>query len=179
MHLRSTVSLALVLLASCNGVTGTESSGTAGHGPFTTDASTYVAQSLSSVQGRYAFTVIARYTNTTALPIYLARCFPNTPYPTFGVQLTDGSNPEGAAYDMTWGCVGHNQQILVAPGVTRVDTLTLSGPNSADGITHRYLGTLTGRFRLVYEPQTCTGDGQCLIAADSLRYSSEFTVRMP
>lgn len=147
-------------------------------GAFPTHATSYEARSLSSVFGWWAFNVIVRYTNPTSQPIHLGRCYPTSPQPIYGVQLTDGSNAEGAAYDQAWACVGHDNQIPVAAGTTRVDTLTIAGPNAVDGRTGRIIGTLTGRFRIVYEPQSCTGDGACRIVADSLRYSNEFTVRL-
>ncbi len=177
MRSLSTFLLALILSASC-GAPGADAIEAPQGGVLTTDATSYEARSLSSVQGRWAFNVVVRYTNPTAQPIYLARCYPNSPQPIYGVQLTDGSNAEGAAYSLAWACVGHDKQILVAPGATRVDTLTLGGPNASDGVTGRFYGALTGRFRIFYDPQGCTGDGACRIMTDSLRYSNEFRVRL-
>lgn len=179
MKTRWTFLLALlVATSSCSAATSPDLIESPPSGTFITDASNYEARSLSSVFGRYAFNVVVRYTNPTSQPIYLARCYPNSTQPVYGVMLTDGSSTEGAAYNQAWACVGHDKQILVSPGATRVDTLTLGGPNASDGHTGRFYGTLTGRFRIVYEPQSCTGDGACRIVADSLRYSNEFSVRL-
>ena len=65
----------------------------------------------------------------------------------------------------------------VLRGATQVDSLTLMGPNAFDGVTHKGFGVLNGRFRLVFGPQSCTGDGQCPRTADALRYSNEFAVQ--
>ena len=137
------------VLASCSGV-NEPLSGNFGEPGLTTDASEYTAHVIDDGFGpsRYSFQVIARFHNATSSTIYLARCYPDTPYPIYGVSAV-GEPPSagGAAYDPVWACVGHDRQIAVPAGSTRTDTLTIAGPNAFDGITHVGIGRTEGRFR--------------------------------
>ena len=171
--------VSLVVLAACSSATEPPNDQTAPPpGVFTTDAVSYLAMPMSpSTLERYSLRVITHYTNPTSATIYLETCFPGNTSPVYGVQLTSPADTLGAAYDPVWACVGHDKQIAVAPGATRVDSLTLMGPNAFDGVTHKGFGVLNGRFRLVFGPQSCTGDGQCPRTADALRYSNEFAVQ--
>lgn len=149
-------------------------------GNFTTNDTSYTAtpDPGGGPVARYGFTIIARYRNPTAAPIYLARCYPTSRTPSYDVQLLDASQSGGSAYSPVSICVGHDRQIVVAPGRTRVDTLSIAGPVTWSGVTKKPLGVLQGHFRLGYGPQRCPGDGTCEIVVDSLRYSNEFTVHL-
>jgi hypothetical protein len=109
-----------------------------------TDQVEYTAAPLGD--GSYRFLVVARLTNRTVRPLQLGRCYPHSAYPVYGVEVIDSD--QQAAYDPMWACVGHGNQIVVGSGATRTDSLQVTGPNIWDGLTP--LGTLTGRFRLVY-----------------------------
>ena len=127
------------------------------------DRDRYVAARVGGEgrQLRYGFQVIARFENRSARTLYLARCYPDSPTPIYGVRLVDGTDRWGSAYDGAWACVGHDEQIEVRPGAARTDTLQLIGPGAFDGRTGEAFGTLVGRMRLVYEVQSCRGDGAC------------------
>ena len=148
-------------------------------GTFTVDRAVYTATPDRSVEyARFRFQLVARFTNTTNQPVYLSRCYPNSPSPIFGIQLLgEGVDQWGSAFDMAWACVGHDQQFEVLPGATRTDTFEIGGPNAFDGKTNRPLGTLIGRMRLVYEVQGCRGDGACRLTG-SLGHSAPFEVEV-
>lgn len=114
-------------------------------------------------------------TNTTNRTVYLARCTPASPQPIYSIELIESNGSDwGSAYSPAWGCVGHDQQIAVVAGGTRVDTFHITGPNSWDGVTHKPFGTLTGRMRLVYAVQSCRGDGQCPLPSSTGRSNAFF-----
>ena len=145
-----------------------------------TDQAAYVARYLAG-EGpyrQYGFTLVARFENRTGGPVYLERCYPNTPYPSFGVELVggDGRAPE-SGYDPVWACVGHESQIVVQPGDTRVDTLRIRGPNGWDGYTKEPQGEMEGSFRLVYQAGTCRDVIRCQLPAEA-RTSNLFEVRV-
>ena len=147
-------------------------------GALVTDAAAYVARPLARTPGRYGFAVVARYTNRRAAPIRLAWCGLGARRPTYGIE-TVGPDPggEGAAYNPNWGCVGHDDPIVVVPGATRVDTLALEGPNGWDGRTQRPFGALEGTFRLVYEAAAAPDSGAAVLP-ESRWQSNAFTVRL-
>jgi hypothetical protein len=99
--------------------------------------------------------------------VYLARCYPESPHPVYGVGVVDSSDSRGAAYNRVWACVGHNRQIPLRPGQARTDTLRLIGPNVVDGRTGQPRGAFVGRMRLFYEVQTCPGDGACRLGQEA------------
>jgi hypothetical protein len=149
-------------------------------GSLTTNDTSYVAsrESGGGPIARYGFTLVARYHNPTKAPIYLARCYAASKTPLYDVRLVQSNRSSGSAYSPVWACVGHDKQIVVKPGATRVDTIAISGPATWSGLTKKPIGVLEGRFRLGYSPQSCPGDGKCEIVVDSLRYSNEFTVHL-
>lgn len=187
MARRSSLSIALTALtcltAACSdaptGALPTSELFAASDGGFTVDRAVYTATPDRSVEyPRFEFQLVARFTNTTNQPVYLSRCYPNSPTPNFGIQLLGaGVDQWGSAYDMAWACVGHDQQFEVPPGATRTDTFEIGGPNAFDGKTNRPLGTLVGRMRLVYEVQGCRGDGACRLTG-SLGKSAPFEVEV-
>ena len=143
-----------------------------------TDSVAYAATRVEdgSSLPRYAFRVIARYTNRTNGPVYLARCYPDSPTPIYDVVEARQPEQSAVAYSPFWGCVGHDRQIGVAPGASRVDTLVITGPNASKSGMSQGIGATEGAFRLVYGAQACRGDGACPIASAVLRYSNEFRV---
>lgn len=147
-------------------------------GVFTTNSTSYEARLVDSVYRVYRFTVITRYTNTTSSTLYLERCYPTSPIPIYGVLLVSPADSV-SAYSPAWACVGHEHQIGVPAGATRVDTLELTGPNAFDSHTFVGLGVLEGTMRLGFSPMTCSDiNTVCPINIDSLRYSNEFTVHI-
>ena len=142
-----------------------------------TDRAAYSA-SLSGGEGpyrTYAVTVVARLTNRTSRPVYLQRCYPDTPYPIYAiVSAEEGREP---AYNPVWACVGHDQPIVVLAWHTRIDSLRISGPNTWDGLTNKPLGDLVGRFRLSYSVFTCPSVRGCEVAG-RVGESNDFEVRL-
>ena len=171
----------LLVSVACSGVAGPEAAAGPDSGTFTTDAAAYTAKASGSLLGNpiYSVTVVARFTNPGTSTIYLARCYPDSPTPIYGVALVGQTDSWGAAYNPAWACVGHDKQIAVRPGETRVDTLKLTGPNAFEGSTNKGFGVTAGRFKLTYGTQSCTGDGECPLRDESLNSSNEFTIRLP
>ena len=127
--------------------------------PVITDKTLYIARpavaDCTETGCSYTFTVKASYTNHTDRPLYLARCYPDSPTPIYGVRLIAPRGEGEAAYNLAWGCVGHDEAIEVLPGETRTDTLDLWGPNAFDGETGEPYGELEGDFQLNYQVQIC------------------------
>jgi hypothetical protein len=151
--------------------------------PVQTDSVAYTATLLGGEGSyrTYAVRVVARYTNRTPGPVYLARCYPSSPTPIYGLGLvgdTTGGGTWGSAFNPAWGCVGHENPIEVAAGSTRTDTLILRAPNAWDGVTKGPFGRLDGRLRLAYGVQTCRPEAQCRLPADS-GVSNAFDVLVP
>jgi hypothetical protein len=113
---------------------------------LTTDSSSYTAIPVGF--GQVQLKVVTQFRNTTGEPIELPRCYSTTPYPIYGVELVSPSNSEGAAFDPSWACVGHDTPIVVAAQSVRTDTLILRAPNAVDGVTQRPFGEFNGRFRI-------------------------------
>ena len=143
-----------------------------------TDATAYraVYRGGAGAGVTYGFRVVATFTNPLPVAVYLARCYPDSPRPTFGIELvgdTAGAGGWGSAFSRAWACVGHDRQFVVAPGATRVDTLDVAGPNAWQGGAPR--GRFDGRVRVVYGVSTCPGDGGCP-GAGELGASNAFDV---
>ena len=52
--------------------------------PIQTDKTTYIAQlEQEGSRPRYGFDLVARFENSTNKTIYLARCYPDSPFPMF------------------------------------------------------------------------------------------------
>ncbi len=130
-----------------------------------TDSNEYLAvlQRADGPVRILGFLVVAQFANQGDTPLFLARCYPGSPGPIFTVEVLETGDAWGAAYGAVWACVGHDEQFLVQPGETRTDTLQLAGPHVYDGITRQSRGALSGRMRLRYSVQRCTGDGACLL----------------
>jgi hypothetical protein len=142
-----------------------------------TDRASYSAMPIGGEGSyrTYGFTLVAQFTNGMSRTVYLERCYPTTPYPVYGI----GSDADGqsAAYNPTWGCVGHDSPIVVLPGMTRTDSLRILGPNAWDGRTNEPFGNLTGRFRLSYVVATCRAVSGCELPGHP-RESNDFEVRL-
>lgn len=144
--------------------------------PLQLDATRYVAAvPTGGTDRRRAFQVIVRLVNRTGDTLFLANCFPSSTTPMFGVHMAEASSGQASAYAQVYGCTGHSNQLPVAPGTVRVDTLTVRGPNTYDGRTGQHFGVLEGLMRLSYGVQTCRGDGACRVARDATQ-SSPFLV---
>jgi hypothetical protein len=148
---------------------------------LTTDATAYTATRI--VTGprspRYHVAVVATFTNRGSTPIHLARCYPDSPIPIYGVDFLGRSDDERSAYDPAWACVGHGKPITVMPGASRVDTLHLSAPIGSHGRTISGYGAATGRMRLRYVIEGCRSEaGACRPPAD-VEVSNVFEVRQP
>ena len=141
-------------------------------GAFTTDATGYVAHRLPGNLPRYQFRIIARFENRGAATLYLGRCFPDSPQPTFTVQNT---GPAESGYEQAWACVGHNRQFVIQSGEARVDTFVVEGPNTFQG-GKNVGGVAEGDFRLYYDVRLAPGDG-APPAPDSTKLSNAFRVR--
>ena len=128
-----------------------------------TDRATYLSTYLQGdgTYRQYGFRLVAQLENRSGTTVYLARWYPDSRTPIYGVILAGEGGSPGSAYSGFWACVGHDHQIPVPAGATRVDTLVLRGPNAWDHATGQPFGTLSGRMKLRYEVQTCPGDGTC------------------
>ena len=106
--------------------------------------------------------------------MYLRRCLPDSDTPIYGVVSLDNTGADRSAYDPSWGCVGHDKQFAVAPGVTRVDTLHLKGPWGVERGSGRPLGRFEGRMQLTYQVAACRVG--CGVIDDAGRVSNPFLV---
>lgn len=146
-------------------------------GALVTDATGYVAQRVvgSARPIQYRFTVISRFQNRSAAAVYLARCYPDSPQPIYGIGAAD-SSAVASAYEPFRACVGHESQFEVLPGTARVDTLHVQGPNVFDGVRQRALGATSGVFRLKFFVSSARGY-RVPGARDTLVVSNAFIVR--
>ena len=177
-HIRQCLAVAIATAAPL-ACTVAGPSAPAGAGFLQTDQPVYVARREGGDPryGQYAFIVIARFTNETSSPVYLARCYPDSPYPIYGVELLMPiAGKERSGYSPAWGCVGHDQAIVVGPGEARTDTLRISGPTAVDGRTKQPLGALRGRMQLFYQVQACPQEA-CAVLSE-VGASNAFEVRM-
>ena len=87
----------------------------------------------------------------------------NDSYPIYSVDLVTPASTEGAGYNPSWACVGHNSPLVVGPGAVRTDTITLHGPSAFDNTTQKYVGVIAGTFRIAYGGQE----------------SNEFAIKLP
>lgn len=145
-----------------------------------TNQTEYIADlKTSSPWPVYGFTLIAKFKNITNQTIYLNRCYPDSNQPIYGVELLSGDSSARSAYNTFWACVGHNNPITVKPGAVRTDTLEIRGPNSGSHGANKGDGVTEGKFRLIYQAQTCREiDGEGCTLPDSLSRSNTFEVRL-
>lgn len=131
--------------------------------PIQTDAVWYTAVPGPS-QGTYqpyTFDLMARFTNQTDATVYLERGFPDQPQPDYSIRLVSGDSQQTSAFNTILTGVSHDQQIAVAPGETRTDTLRLGGPTSWDGRTGEAFGELEGVMELAYFARACQRERPC------------------
>jgi hypothetical protein len=128
---------------------------------LTTDSASYTAIPVGYDQ--VVVNVVTRFHNTTSAAVSIDRCLPTEHYPPYDVELVRPQSTEGAGYNPSWACVGGVSPIVIAPGETRTDTLTLHGPDAYDNRLGKYLGVLAGTFRVGYGGQ----------------YSNEFDIKLP
>lgn len=142
-----------------------------------TDRDFYIAERVP-LRDRYQYLVDVSisFTNESRHAVYLSRCFPESAHPKFGVSLESPANPGGSAFGPVWACPGHDSPIVVVPGATRVDSITLRGPNVYQGESP--LGHLGGMVRLVYHAYSCREPADCLSSETMLR-SNEFAIHIP
>ncbi len=151
-----------------------------------TDSTAYTAQ-LGQDEERttYRFTLIAFFTNKTNQAVYLNnQCwtqFSNwpkeNPRPIYGVRLLGHESPEYSGYSPIYACPGDNDAIAVKAGAVRIDTFHVNGPNLWKHGTYEPIGVLEGRYRLLYDVQTCRKEVKCDLP-DSLTWSNEFEVSL-
>ncbi len=146
-------------------------------GSLVTDATAYVAEPIAGAGQpvQYQFAVIARFENRSASPVYLGRCFPNSPQPMYSIIAAD-SSAIVSAYEPYWGCVAHNNQFEILPGAVRVDTFLVHGPNAFDEVKQQGIGVTNGVFRLFLFVGAAPGDVPPP-APGSLGISNAFIVR--
>ena len=141
-----------------------------------TDATRYTAlpgNQLGMIR-EYSFTIVARFTNSSRYTVHLSRCYSNTPYPIYGIDVVGQDTT--AAYSPGWACVGGNY-FHVAPGQTRVDTLPVRAPWGMDGRTGEAFGVFEGQFVVVYEMYGCVDETpECKTPIIGSARSGVFTV---
>ena len=143
---------------------------------LSTDAVRYVAVPGNPIGAtrEYSFTIVARFTNSGRYTVFLSRCFSDTPYPIFGIDVV-GSDT-ASAYSPGWACVGGNY-FRVAPGESRSDTLPIRAPWGIDGRTGIPFGVFEGRFVLAYEMYGCADETpECKVPIRGVARSSVFAV---
>lgn len=119
---------------------------------MTTDSASYTLVPIGNGLGRVR--VALRYENRSSSEADLDRCTPTSRSPIYAVNLIAPRDSEGSAYNPAWACVGDVSPIVVPPGASRVDTLSLTGPSAYDAAQQRYLGALTGTFQISYADAT-------------------------
>jgi hypothetical protein len=161
--------LGLVLLPGCDGILGP---GDDPEPAIRTDRESYAAVPVFPDYSQYAFTVITTFTNPTGDTLYLDRCYPDTPYPIYGVGREDDQE---VGWNAAWACVG-TVPFAMAPGETRVDTLRITGPNAFTR-SGEPMGVLWGTFRLGFAVKSCSEAGPCPDPVPGyLRQSNAFRV---
>jgi hypothetical protein len=138
---------------------------------LSTDASAYTATPWDvGLPGAYRFTIIARFTNTGNTSAHLPCSSAECAGPALGVRQVSSDTTAMSGYDPVWLGIAYGKSIIVAPGETRVDTLTIVGPTIRDGHTNEAIGVMEGTYQLVYSSEACNATGGCR--------SKKFTVRL-
>ncbi len=138
-----------------------------------TDRPSYTAEYLggAGTYRTYGFTVVSTLRNISGRTLYLQR------FPRYSVQLLDGQNGEGNAYETYYSLLAPENPWPFLPDEVRTDTIHISGPNRWSGDTGQPYGTLEGTFRLRYWLGTCPDpDVFACLAPDSLVVSNPFSV---
>jgi hypothetical protein len=132
---------------------------------LSTDREVYIATFIggTGAYASYGFDVEVRTVNRGSGTVFLPRCYPDSRFPTFALELMD-PEAERSAYSPNWACVGHDHQIAIRPGESRIDTLRMVGPTAVLHVEQRPLGVFEGTMRIRYFPQACRGNGECRMA---------------
>lgn len=117
---------------------------------LTTDRTEYTAHHVSGDghDANYQFTVRLQVENIGTGTVFMGRCHPGDPTPSYGVGLSNPVGGRESAFNPVWGCGGHNDNIRLEPGQRRSFDLLISGPNIWDGYTGEPLGILEGEMRI-------------------------------
>jgi hypothetical protein len=162
----------LFALAACSG-----DSFSPGALELRTDSSEYVAlpgPRVSDVR-TYELIIVARFTNGTTRTVFVERCFAETEYPTYFVELTSGS--EAAAYDPDWACPA-GASFVVEPDETLEVVVPLVAPHVF--VQGQPVGVFAGQFRLGFNWWSCPDESeQCADRAGGATRSNEFTIAVP
>jgi hypothetical protein len=168
-RLRFTSCLTAVLLSVISGCS--DATGPTATAALSTDASAYIATPWDNgLSGAYRFTIIAQFKNTGNTSAHLPCSSAECTRPGFGVRLVSSDTTAISGYDPVWLAIAYNKSIIVAPGETRVDTLTIVGPTIRDGHTNEPTGVMEGTYQLLYASEACNATGGCR--------SNKFTVRL-
>jgi hypothetical protein len=147
-----------------------------------TDQTEYVAKYRETVYGQdvYEFKVTVQYENRTGVGVYLNRCYPNSPSPTYDLAPDNGNGIDYSLdnhYRPAWAGVGHNNHIFVRPGDIRTDQFTISGPTELSKNSTISKDKLNGRFRILYYVSFCRETYNCERPGIN-QWSNAFTVRV-
>lgn len=137
------------------------------------DQDSYTAKLKNGTES-YEFKLIADFKNKTSETIYLKRCNPESPNPVFNLQHTNKN--VNSAFTPTWTCVDHAEHIEVKPGLQRVDTLKITGPNMWSE-NDEVIGQLEGKHKLLYEARSCNTTDHCPLP-DSVAFSNVFEIKL-
>jgi 4-hydroxyphenylpyruvate dioxygenase len=116
---------------------------------------------------QYGFTIIARYENRLAVPVFM--------YPCGFYALTNTMNDEEVGYNPVSICTGGMRSIPVFPGEAKEFNLNIRGPNGwQNGVSQ---GLLEGEFRLILNIDRCPEEPGCGLDTE-YRISNRFKVRL-
>jgi hypothetical protein len=142
----------------------------------TTDAKKYLGEPFHYARPwrtyRYRADIVTRIRNRSANSVFLARCYPHDRTPMFEL-VPVAADESWRNWGTVWACVGNSNPIEVRPGETRIDTLSIEGPDGR-GSGGEIFGRLDGTFRIGLRAHECQDERCGLI--DSSRFSNSFEV---
>jgi len=145
--------------------------------PVQTDKLEYEGRRIGPPASGFEFTIVADYRNPTSDTLFIENCGPGSTRPIYQIIPSSGIESVESAFDPAWACVGHDEQLALAPGAVRVDTFMISGPTGFSAITLEPHGFFEGWWRLTYFVGTERGDGSPL-AEQSVGLSNVFEIRV-
>lgn len=110
--------------------------------------------------------------------VYLERCYPDSPEPSYTIEHLDAIDTWGSAYSPVWDCVGHETHIRLNPGESRTFAYRLAGPNGFSASTGEARGLLEGEMRFHFGVRDCESDTTCRLGQE-IGASNEFLVEVP